>query len=372
MNKKIKICHICSYYENTLFDNLVKMQMAFTDPQVFFCKKKGTKKQYNMDYIDEIDCLSTLDSIFFFKKEAKVFKEFESHYNNTKFELNFAHSLFTNGYIAYLAKQVYGTPYIVMVQNTDMNSFYKLKPYLSKLALDIMINSSGIVFASESYKETLLSKHIPNNKKELIRSKCVIIPYGIEDVFYDDKPIIQFNQHRDTLRIICVGLICHNKNQLTLARAVDRLVREGCSIELLLIGKSSSKKLIKRLESYPFVKILSYMEKRELITKYKTADLFCLPSYTETFGLVYAEALSQGLPIIYSENQGFDKQFDEGYVGYRTNPYSIKSISKTIKLIWNNIDELKKNTLSAAEIFRWEEVTERYRRMYLNILGVNQ
>ena len=40
---------------------------------------------------------------------------------------------------------------------------------------------------------------------------------------------------------------------------------------------------------------------------------FCLPSHAETFGLVYVEAMSQGLPIIY-EGQGFDKQFQDGEV----------------------------------------------------------
>lgn len=40
-----------------------------------------------------------------------------------------------------------------------------------------------------------------------------------------------------------------------------------------------------------------------------------MPSHKETFGLVYAEAMSQGLPIIYTKNQGFDGQFPDGYVG---------------------------------------------------------
>jgi len=41
-----------------------------------------------------------------------------------------------------------------------------------------------------------------------------------------------------------------------------------------------------------------------------------MPSITETFGLVYAEALSQGLPVLYTRGQGFDRQFEEGEVGY--------------------------------------------------------
>ena len=41
-----------------------------------------------------------------------------------------------------------------------------------------------------------------------------------------------------------------------------------------------------------------------------------MPSITETFGLVYGEALSQGLLIIYTKGQGFDGQIKEKLAGY--------------------------------------------------------
>ncbi|MBF1138813.1 MAG: glycosyltransferase, partial [[Eubacterium] sulci] len=37
----------------------------------------------------------------------------------------------------------------------------------------------------------------------------------------------------------------------------------------------------------------------ELIEEYRKADIFALLSKTESFGIVYAEAISQGLPILY-------------------------------------------------------------------------
>ena len=53
-------------------------------------------------------------------------------------------------------------------------------------------------------------------------------------------------------------------------------------------------------------------------------------SIMETFGLVYAEAMSQGLPIIYTKGQGFDEQFDEGKVGYHADCFNIEEIVKRI------------------------------------------
>ena len=39
---------------------------------------------------------------------------------------------------------------------------------------------------------------------------------------------------------------------------------------------------------------------------YERSDFFTMPSKAETFGLVYIEALLQGLPVMYTQNEGID------------------------------------------------------------------
>lgn len=55
-----------------------------------------------------------------------------------------------------------------------------------------------------------------------------------------------------------------------------------------------------------------------------------MPSFTESFGLVYAEAMSQGLPVIYSKGQGFDGQFAEGVVGYHVDAHDPEELCENI------------------------------------------
>ena len=57
-----------------------------------------------------------------------------------------------------------------------------------------------------------------------------------------------------------------------------------------------------------------------------------MPSFPETFGLVYVEAMSQGLPIIYTKGQGIDGYFEDGKVGYPVNTKDSNDIVK--KLRW--------------------------------------
>ena len=49
----------------------------------------------------------------------------------------------------------------------------------------------------------------------------------------------------------------------------------------------------------------------EIVKAYSAADIFIMPSYAETFGLVILEALSCGLPVIARDIPEFHDIFDE-------------------------------------------------------------
>ena len=87
-------------------------------------------------------------------------------------------------------------------------------------------------------------------------------------------------------------------------------------------------------------------------------------SKREAFGLVYAEALTQGLPIIYTKNQGFDKQFEEGYVGYHVESSDIDEIIQCIKTIISNYKDLSERAEKASQRFSWAEIVKKYVVIY--------
>ena len=54
----------------------------------------------------------------------------------------------------------------------------------------------------------------------------------------------------------------------------------------------------------------------------RSCSVFAMPSIFETFGLVYLEALSQNLPVVYTKGQGIDGMFDNT-VGIGVDPLSV-------------------------------------------------
>lgn len=366
MNNKIRICHICSYYDDAIFHNIVTAQKGFSEPTVFFFRPNHTERMYDASDIDEVNCFSDADRLFFFLKEKKVYDTYKKLYQDRDFDLNYAHSLFVNGYIAYKVRQERHIPYIVMVQNTDLNLFLRYRRYLREVGLKVALDAERVVFASECYKNRFLSEYVPKEHRAAISQKAIVIPYSIEDIFFSDT-VPSKTLSGNSRRVLSVGLICENKNQIAVCKAVEKLRAEGEDIQLTVIGKVQNPRIAKELARHPFVRVVPFLKKDALKQAYREHDLFVLASKTETFGLVYAEALSQGLPILYSKGEGFDSQFEEGHVGFSVDPRNVNDIAEGIRRVIEAYPSLAKNTVPAAERFRTALIAERYHSLYTEV-----
>ena len=105
---------------------------------------------------------------------------------------------------------------------------------------------------------------------------------------------------------------------------------------------------------------------------YRENDIFIMPSIKETFGLVYAEAMSQGLPVVYSRGQGFDGQFPEGLVGFSVKSLDAYEIAEKLEEIIGNYECLTAACKKNVEKFNWKNIVRVYEREYQNCLSGNR
>ena len=201
-----------------------------------------------------------------------------------------------------------------------------------------------------------------------------MIPNGIDDFWFEN----QFDRSAaaDSRRIegekrvdvLYVGEINENKNLLLTARAIQQLNEKGWQIRYRAVGKVSDAGILEKLQQYDFFYHVPPKPKEELLAEYRKADMFVMPSHTETFGLTYAEAMTQGLPVIYTRGQGFDGQFPEGMVGFSVDSHDAEELAENIVKVCERYAELSKNCIEKVQKFRWSKIIESYRQIYSQIL----
>lgn len=282
--------------------------------------------------------------------------------------MSHAHSLMSNGYISYRLKQDYSIPYIVAVRNTDIFTFFRLMPHLIPLGRKIMNDAYKIIFISPKYKDYMLSRYIKPKDLESIDKKSIVISNGIDGLFLEDyEP--KDNLIEDTIRLIFVGRVDDsNKNVRTLVKACDFLLSKGHKLKLTLVGRLEKDIYKKFILNRDYIEYLGTQDVLGVRSSLRNSDIFVMPSKHETFGLVYAEAMSQGLPVIYTKNQGFDGYYPEGQVGYHVVHNDSKQIADKILKIVDNYNTMSKNAIIGSKRFNWDSISDEYIMIYKELL----
>jgi glycosyltransferase involved in cell wall biosynthesis len=332
--------------------------------------KTKIDKKYNF-IMDELvvhnECFNKLDRYIYPLKQLKIYKALISSYKIEQFEIIHSHTLFNGGYAAYLVKKQFGIPYVVSVRNTDINVFLKI-PLFKNVANKIVNNASGVQFLSIPYKEQYLNNFVSDEMKEKVNQKSVVINNGLEEYWLEHKARAKDININESIKILCVGKIDKNKNINTTINALNILISKGYKIELTIVGQVIDKEIFENIQKVNFVKIIPYLTKEELIKVYRENHLFVMPSITETFGRVYAEAMTQGLPVIYTRGQGFDGIFKDGCVGYSVPSDDEQYISECILNIINDYRNMSARCIDNCVKFDWNLIAERLENFYVNSL----
>ena len=85
----------------------------------------------------------------------------------------------------------------------------------------------------------------------------------------------------------------------------------------------------------------------------------------ETFGMVYLEAMSQGVPVLYTRGQGFDGQFPDGQVGYPVICRNISSQADALhRIAEEDYEAMSSRCLEAAGSLSLPRVAGMWMQLY--------
>ena len=368
----MRILHInCNYIGTTLHQLMVEKLDALGYENQVYCPTydAGTGVITPNENVCVSECFRKWDRVLFDYKQSKILRDIEARFDVASFDCIHAYTLFTDGNCAMKLSQKYGIPYVVAVRNTDVNAFFKTMIHLRPRGIEVMRNAHRIFFLSEAYRAQVFEKYVPEKHRASLTEKTRIIPNGIDDFWFQNPPQALSESEGTCIRLVYAGRIDQNKNIPTIQKAVRILKDRGHDARLTVVGKIIDQKEFQRISADENTTCHPAQPKESLIQIYRNHDLFVMPSFTESFGMVYAEAMSQGLPVIYTKGQGFDGQFPEGQVGYAVNPASAEDVADKILRAWEYKDRLSQNGIACSGKFRWEDIVMQYHEIYTGILS---
>lgn len=366
----MNILHICPSFNNPLYAEIVERQLVNNNIRVFYFRgKKEGLPNGEKEYVDGVMPYNNIDRFFFKIKEKKILKKFFGLYKPDEFDICHAHTLFVSGYIALQAKKKWGLKYIVAVRGTDINLFFRYRYNLRKIGIEILCNAEKIIFMSNCHKIEVFEKYIPTQFKEELSEKSVVKYNGINNFWLKENKSAKHLRKNEILSLIYYGDINKNKNLELTMKVVEKFISEGQNVEFTVIGRILDRKYEEIFKCKRYIKYIEFKPKEELIHYLRNADIFIMPSLSETFGLSYIEAMSQGIPIIYTRGQGIDGVFEEGTVGYHVNPHDIEETYNAIKRVLSDYEKFSNACIEESKQFSWDVIVDDYQKIYDSLLS---
>lgn len=278
---------------------------------------------------------------------------------------------------AYLAKQILLSkkiklPYITTLHGTDITLVGK-DPSFEPVIRFSLNHSDAITAVSKALKKETLSTFKIDNNVEVIHNfidfekmqnirknaKCCI-----SNKSKNEKILVHISNFRRVKRIDDVV-------------KVFSVVRKSVKSKLILIGDGPEKPYIERLVRNMKLHndVIFTGRIAEPIDILASADLFLLPSETESFGLSALEAMAMGVPVISSNAGGITEVNINGKTGFTCNVGDVKSMSKhAVELLLNEkkSKEFQQNALNQAKKFDVKNILPKYENLYKKVVENQQ
>ncbi|MBC7696173.1 MAG: N-acetyl-alpha-D-glucosaminyl L-malate synthase BshA [Burkholderiales bacterium] len=275
--------------------------------------------------------------------------------------------------VAYLAQQILKSrkiklPYITTLHGTDI-TLVGQDPSFEPVIFFSLNNSNAITSVSESLrKETLKTFKIANDVK--------VIPNFIKIADYESN---SSSCHRKNFAEPNEKILIHISNFRKVKRVEDVLrifdvVRKTIPCKLILVGDGPERPAIDKLcrelnTCSDIISVGKIANPKEVLA---IADVFILPSETESFGLSALEAMAMKIPVISTNTGGIPELNIHGKTGYMSKVGDYDDMAKnTIELLLdeNKFQQFRENAFEQAKKFDIETILPMYEKLYKEVIA---
>ena len=265
-------------------------------------------------------------------------------------------------YRAMMATVGTGFPVIVSVRNDPKIDYVgKANSLMNKLFLN---RAAGCVFQTQEAKEFF---------DEVLQKKSIIICNPVNEKY------LQAERKVPKKKIVCVGRLVAQKNQMLLVNAFEKILEKYSDYELYLYGDGSDDECKEELLQYVSNKTIQVKSKSQneetdkhvelkekihfmglsstLEKDMADAAMFVLPSNYEGMPNALMEAMALGLPVISTDCPcgGSRYWIEPGITGQLVPVKNVKSMTQAMEYYILNPEEAEKTGLQARQ--RLQEAT---------------
>ena len=278
----------------------------------------------------------------------------------------------------YEAAQNYGIPVVLTVHgllHEEKKQALRRKLSLKHLyqyivqtrsEMDVLNRASRII-VDTPYVERMLTKY--QQKGKLVQlPEIYVIPQGISAAYYD------LSCAKESNTILSIGSISPRKGHLYTIKMFNVLREKGVKAKLRIIGSFADNNyyalLTKAIQESPYctdIRLETNVSQEELFAAYKSAKLFVLHSQEESQGIVFAEAMATGMPIVATNVGGIPYVVESGKSGLLCDFGETRSMAEMVERLltdqqlWNSFSQYAQTT---ARKYDWSFIVKQILQLY--------
>jgi len=239
--------------------------------------------------------------------------------------------------------------------------------------------ATHILADSHSQRDFLVSERVVSADKCRVLGKGSIAGVDAARFKPDAAARAQLRGHlgfrEDDIVFLYVGRIHRDKGMLDLAAAFSRVSAANEKVRLLVVGPDENGTLEAMQAALgratERARFLSYTDEPERYMS--AADVFCLPSYREGFGVAVIEAAACGLPTVGTRIYGVTDAIDEGVTGLLFEPGEVDALAECMNRLAREPDLRismgKRAREKALRDFPEDPITRELMQLYAAAIG---
>ncbi|AKU09511.1 glycosyltransferase [Haloferax gibbonsii] len=294
----------------------------------------------------------------------KVRKKLADH--PVSFDLIHCHMTWTSGYVGARLKEELGIPYVLTVHaNRDW--------FETQLASD----NARLKRAWTDADRLVRVNRRDRSKLDPYNGDVVHVPNGYDTDAFERVSTAAARERLgvddDAPVVFALGTLKPRKGFQHLLRAMTRVHESEPEARLVIGGQGGMRDELESLAGELGIDdrtdLLGYVDSETLNDWMNAADVFVLPSYSESFGVVQLEAMACGTPVVATKNGGSEEVVtSDDYGTLVEGPESHDELADAV------VDALRgpwdADAIQAyANEFTWENVCEEIADLYVEVLG---